>query len=59
LTETFKAVLNVSSTLQAGVTDARTIKIIDKNFTLGPMLQALDSAGDGIAATVDAIVQGY
>ncbi|MCC6719957.1 MAG: hypothetical protein IT555_18925 [Acetobacteraceae bacterium] len=54
----YRGVGAVTVTLQGGST-ALSAKIIDKNPTLGPLLQCFDSAGTGVAATVDAVITGY
>jgi hypothetical protein len=35
------------------------VRVLDKDVTLGPLIQAVDSAGNGVAASVDATVYGY
>lgn len=58
IARSYAAIATVVATLQAG-TAARTLRVVDKDPLLGPLLQALDAAGDGVAATVDATVTGY
>lgn len=58
LTRTFTAISAVMVTLQ-GATTARAVRVLDKNATLGPLVQAVDASGNGVAATVDATIIGY
>jgi hypothetical protein len=54
----FYAIQNIQLTLQGGST-AVSLEITDKSATLGPLIIAKNSAGTGVAATVDAFLQGY
>jgi hypothetical protein len=58
LTRDYVAIGAVVVTLQ-GATSARGVRVLDKDVTLGPLIQAVDSAGNGVAASVDATVYGY
>ncbi|WP_291299284.1 host specificity factor TipJ family phage tail protein [Elioraea sp.] len=58
ITKTYAAIGAVQLTLQGGTT-ARTALLIDKDQVLGPLVQALDATGTGVAATVDASIFGY
>lgn len=58
ITQTYRAIANVSLTLQDDGGSARSVKILNKS-TSGPLVQAFDSAGAGTTAVVDAIIQGY
>lgn len=58
IARSYAAISAVVATLQAG-TGARTLKVLDKDPALGPLLQAYDAAGDGVAASVDATIHGY
>lgn len=53
----FYSIQNVQLTLQSGT--AVTVEISDKSATLGPLVIARNSAGTGVAATIDAFIQGY
>ena len=53
----FQNIQNIQITLLAGT--ATAIQIIDKSTTLGPLVQAFNSAGVAVAATIDAFLQGY
>lgn len=55
LTKDWRSIRNVQLTLQSGTAD--TIKILDKDATLGPLVRAY-AAGVGVAATIDARIQG-
>ncbi len=54
----FNVVQNIQLTLQGGGT-ALSLEITDKSATLGPLVIARNSAGTGVAATIDALLQGY
>lgn len=54
----FYSIQNVQLTLHSGGT-AVYLEIVDKNTTLGPLIQAKDASGTLVDATVDAIIQGY
>lgn len=58
IVRSYTQIAAVVATLQGG-TGARTLKVIDKDEALGPLLQAFDAAGAGIAATIDATIHGY
>ena len=58
ITRTYRAIKVVNITLQA-VGTATTVKILDKDASLGPLIRAYDSGGTGVTATVDVIIQGY
>ena len=53
----FYAIQNVQLTLQSGT--ALSVEITDKSATLGPLIIARNAAGTGVAATIDAFLQGY
>lgn len=59
LTRTYRAISNVSLTVQEDGGSAITAKAIDKNPTTGPLVKCFDAAGVAVAGTVDATVQGY
>lgn len=61
LSKSFRAIVNVQATLQDDGGNARTVKIINKDFSgfTGPLLQAFDSSGVGTTAVIDVTVQGY
>jgi hypothetical protein len=54
----FSVIENVQLTLQGGST-AVSLEITDKSATLGPLVIARNSAGTGVAAIIDALLQGY
>jgi hypothetical protein len=54
----FNSIQNVQLTLQGGST-AATLEIQDYSSTLGPLITAKNSAGTGVTATIDALLQGY
>jgi hypothetical protein len=57
LTRSFIVIGAVTVTLQGG--SARTVQVLDRATTPGPLVRAFDAAGVGVAATVDAVVHGY
>lgn len=58
IVEAYRAISVVQLTLQGG-TGARTAIVADKNTTLGPLINVVNAAGAGVAATVDATITGY
>lgn len=58
IAQAYSGIGAVTVTLQGGST-ALSAKIIDKNPTLGPLIQCFDASGTGVAATVDAVITGY
>jgi hypothetical protein len=54
----FNLIQNIQLTLQGGGT-AVYLEIQDKSTTLGPLITAKNSSGTGVAATIDALLQGY
>jgi hypothetical protein len=54
----FNAIQNIQLTLQGGGS-ALSLEITDKSATLGPSVIARNAAGTGVAATIDALLQGY
>lgn len=59
ITRTYRSIVVVNLTLQDTATGASTIKIIDKNATTGPLVQAFNDAGTAVDATIDALIQGF
>jgi hypothetical protein len=58
LTQTYRVIKNISLTIQQDGNGAASVQIIDKLKT-GPLIQAKNSAGAGVAALIDARIQGY
>lgn len=58
ITKTYRSIKNVNITLQDDESDAVTVKIIDKNSTLGPLMKAYNAANTAVSATVDVTIQG-
>lgn len=54
----FNVIQNIQLTLQGGST-AVLLEIQDYSTTLGPLITAKNSAGTGVTATIDALLQGY
>lgn len=59
IAESYRAIKNVQLTLQDDGGDAESVKILDKDAGLGPLVRAFDGAGAGASALIDASVQGY
>ena len=59
ITRTYRRIQNVSLTLQDDAGAAVTVRTKDKSAAAGPLVEALDNAGAGTTATVDAVVQGF
>lgn len=59
ITKTYREIKNVQITLQDDGNDGIGIRILDKNATLGPLVQAFDKDNVAVASLVDAIVKGY
>lgn len=54
----FNTIQNIQLTLQGG-SNAVLLEIQDYSPTLGPLITAKNAGGAGVAATVDALLQGY
>ena len=59
LSKTYLAVKNVQLTLQADGGAAASVKYLDKNNTIGPLVQCFNIAGVPVAGVIDASIQGY
>ena len=59
ITKSYREIKNVSLTLQADGGSAVNVFYVDKDKSLGPLVEARNSSGTSVAATVDARVQGY
>ena len=59
LTESFDTIKVVNMTLQDDGGDAESLVIVDKDASLGPLINARDADQALTAATIDARVQGY
>jgi hypothetical protein len=57
LTLTYRSVIIVNPTIRNGST-ATHVKILDFDESLGPLVQAFNSAGTGVTATVDGLISG-
>ncbi|MDP1686890.1 phage tail protein [Hydrogenophaga sp.] len=58
ITQTYNAIRTVQLTVQAGGTGISALRV-DKNPTLGPLVQILNASGTAVAGVLDATVQGY
>lgn len=54
----FNVIQNIQITLQGG-SSAMKVEASDYNNPLGPLIDAKNSSGGGVAATIDALLQGY
>jgi hypothetical protein len=61
LRNTYRGIVGVAFGLQqhAGYPLASTVKYVDKNAALGPLIRIFDSAGNPVAGVVDVDVWGY
>lgn len=61
LTKTYNAIKTVALTLQQSGShpNAHTARIVDKDASLGPLIEVLDAAGNTTSGVLDATVQGY
>lgn len=59
LSKSYLAVKNVQLTLQANGGTAASVKYLDKNNTIGPLVQCFNLVGASVAGVVDASIQGY
>jgi hypothetical protein len=58
LTKSYRSIKGVAPVLIPDAGTARTIRLVDYDPDLGPLLEALDTSGAVVAATVTAFVQG-
>lgn len=59
ISNTYHKITRVIPAVQSDGSSTATVRTIDKNVRLGPMVQCFDIAGLPTAGTIDAIVQGY
>lgn len=59
ITKSYRTITVVSPTLVNDGGAAVTLKVMDKDATNGPLVQAFDDTGAGTPAIIDATVQGY
>jgi hypothetical protein len=57
LTNTFRSIAVVNATIRG--TGQATARVVDKDESLGPLIEIYDFAGAQVAGTVDVIIQGY
>lgn len=58
ITKAYTAIRTARLTVQGGGTGV-TARLLDKNPTLGPLVEILNSSGTAVAGVVDADIQGY
>lgn len=58
IAKTYHAIRTVQLTVQAGGT-GRSAMTVDKDPTLGPLVQIFNAAGTAVAGVLDADIQGY
>ena len=58
ITRSYAVIKTVHLTVHSGAT-ATSARIVDKNPTLGPLVQVINASGTAVAGTVDADVYGY
>jgi hypothetical protein len=59
LRQTYTAINTVTVTLNQDAGSAVLAKLMDKNASLGPLIQCFDASGISVSGTVDAEVRGY
>lgn len=59
ISKAYRAIKNVQLTLQADGGNAFTLKVIDKDAILGPLVMGYTVAGVATSAKTDASIQGY
>ena len=57
--KSYRAIKVVNVTLQDDGGSAETVRVFDKDAALGPLVQAFNGSDVGVAATIDAVIQGY
>lgn len=55
----YRDIVVVSLTLQDDGGTAITAKVLDKDETLGPLVEVYDDTGTAVSGTIDAIIQGF
>jgi hypothetical protein len=58
IAQTYNAIKTVALTVYSGGSGV-SARIVDKNPTLGPLVQIINTSGVGVAGTLDAVIQGY
>ncbi len=58
ITQSYHAIKTVHLTVHSGATGT-SARIVDKDATIGPLVQVINAAGTAVAGTVDADIQGY
>lgn len=58
ITKTYRSIESVNITLQDDAGTAETVKLLDKDETLGPLLKAFDSTQTATTAVVDVTITG-
>lgn len=58
IAKTYSVIQNVNLTLQSDGGTATRVRVVDKDPTLGPLIQA-DASGTPTSAKIDALIQGY
>lgn len=59
ITKDYFAIRAVNLQLQSGTTAAFSVKVLDKDPALGPMVQCYDVSGNPIAGLIDARIKGF
>jgi hypothetical protein len=59
LTNTYRVIRSVQLTVQSDGGSGVTPRVIDKNPTLGPLVEILNSSGTAVAGLLDAEIRGY
>ncbi len=59
ITKAYRSIKNIQITRQDDGGSSVETQIIDKDFSLGPLIRAFDNAGNPTSALIDATIQGY
>ena len=59
ITKTYRGIRHVTLTLQTDGSGAASLKVDDKDETLGPLIYAYNTSGTAVNTTIDAFIRGY
>lgn len=59
ITKAYRGIGYVTLTMQTDGSGVASLKIDDKNHTLGPLVYAYNSSGTAVNTTIDAFIRGY
>lgn len=59
ITKTYQVISNIQMTVQSDGGGAINARYIDKDATLGPLVQCINASGTAVSGTIDARIKGY